>query len=378
MTQKQPTILQIIPELGPGGAEQGCIDVAAELVKSGARALVASHGGSRLHELKRVKAEHVDLPLHSKNPITIWKNISRLKDLIAREKIDLVHVRSRAPAWSAYYACKATNTPFVTTFHAPYNIGNKLKKHYNSIMARGDRIIAISEFVKDYIQYNFDVDPAIVRLNHRGIHMNKFEPSSVTPERIIKLTKAWRLPEDAKVIMLPGRLTRWKGHHVLIEAFAQLAEKDVFCVLVGSDQGRIKYRQELEAYITEKNLGERVRLVDHCDDMPAAYMLATVVVSASIEPEGFGRIPIESQAMGRPVIGTNHGGARETILKGETGWLVPPKDGASLTMALKEALSLTAEQRDLLAVKARKHIEKHFTVSLMCDRTLNVYAELLN
>lgn len=375
MSQKQPVILQIIPELGPGGAEQGCIDVAAELVKAGATALVASHGGSRLHELTRAKAKHIHLPVHSKNPITIWKNIKRLKDVIAREKVDIVHVRSRAPAWSAYYACKKTNTRFMTTFHAPYNFNGRLKKFYNSIMARGERIIAISSFVQDYITHNYEVDPTKIRLIHRGANIEKFAPDTVTPERMIKLTNQWRLPAEAKIILLPGRLTRWKGHHVLIDALEQLHDKEVFCVLVGSDQGRTKYRAELEQIISEKNLGEQVRLVDHCDDMPAAYMLSTVVVSASIEPEGFGRIPIEAQAMGRPVIGTNHGGARETILKGETGWLVPPKDSKSMALALKEALSLNVEQRKILATKARKHVENNFTVGIMCDKTLNVYAE---
>lgn len=375
MSQKQPVILQIIPELGPGGAEQGCIDVAAELIKSGAKALVASHGGSRLHELTRAKATHIHLPVHSKNPLTIWKNIKRLKDVITREKVDIVHVRSRAPAWSAYYACKQTKTHFMTTFHAPYNFEGRLKKAYNAIMARGQRIIAISAFVQDYIKHNYDVDSTIVRLIHRGTNIQKFDPSNVTPERMIKLTNQWRLPAEAKIILLPGRLTRWKGHHFLLQALEQLQDKDVFCVLVGSDQGRSKYRTELEEFITNKNLGEQVRLVDHCDDMPAAYMLSNVVVSASIEPEGFGRIPIEAQAMGRPIIGTNHGGARETILKGETGWLVPPKDANSMAVALREALSLDADQRKLLASKARKHVEENFTVEIMCSKTLDVYAE---
>lgn len=375
--QKQPTILQIIPELGPGGAEQGCIDVGAALVRAGAKAIVVSHGGSRLHELARTGVQHINMPVHSKNPLTILMNSARLQKIIKKYDVDIVHVRSRAPAWSAYLACKKTNAHYMTTCHAPYNISGEMKRHYNSIMTKGERIIAISNMVADYMQMNYRLNPHNIRLVHRGVAIDRFNPNAVSAERVITLATQWRIPDGSNVVMLPGRLTRWKGHHVLIDAIARLQRKDIFCIIIGSDQGRSAYRQELEDKIAEKDLSGQIRIVDHCSDMPAAYMLAGAVVSASIEPEGFGRIPIEAQAMGRPIIATDHGGAQETIVRGETGWLVPPSDSEYMAEAIKEALALNPEQRDILAQRAMEHIAENFSVDLMIHKTLGVYNELL-
>lgn len=369
--------MQIIPALGAGGAEQGCIDIAAELVRSGAEAIVVSNGGNRVHELARAGAVHIDMPVHSKNPIVMAQNIGRLRKLIKKYNVDIVHVRSRAPAWSAMRACRGTNARYMTTCHAPYNISGKAKKFYNSAIAKGERVIAISHYVADYLREYYDVDPRNIRVIHRGIALEKFHPTSVTPERMIKISKEWRIPDGAQIVMMPGRITRWKGHHVLIDAMAQLGKPDIFCVLIGSDQGRTAYRQELEETIQEKNLNGQVRIIDHCNDMPAAYMLSAVVVSASTDPEGFGRVPVEAQAMGRPIVATDHGGARETIVRGETGWLVPPHDSKALANALKQALALTPNQRAVLATRAMDHIARHFTREKMADETLNVYAELL-
>ncbi len=374
---KQPVIMQVIPELGPGGAEQGCIDVAAELVASGAKAIVVSHGGSRVHELSRIGAVHINLPVHSKNPLTIMQNVSRLREIIEMYAVDIVHARSRAPAWSAYRACKKSKAHFMTTCHAPYNFKSSTKKAYNSVMAKGERVIAISGYVSDYLRNHFHLNDSTIRIVHRGIALEKFHPTAVTPERLIALSKEWRIPDGANVVMLPGRLTRWKGHHVLIEALSRLARKDVFGVIIGSDQGRIKYRKELEDFIAQNDMGAQIRMVDHCSDMPAAYMLSTVVVSASTDPEGFGRVPVEAQAMGRPIVATDHGGAKETIRRGETGWLVPPGDSLSMAEAIQEALALTPSQRSILATRAMAHIAENFTRELMVDKTLNVYAELL-
>ncbi len=376
-SNKQPVVLQIIPELGPGGAEQGCIDVAAETVRAGGRALVVSNGGERVPEILRHKAEHIQMPVHSKNPLTMYMNIGRIRRLINQYQVDIVHVRSRAPAWSAYFACKGTPALFMTTCHAPYNIAGNLKRYYNSIMMKGERVIAISHHVAKYIQSNYPIDPERLRLVHRGIALEKFHPSMVSAERMITIANEWRIPDGAPVIMLPGRITRWKGHHILLQALHMLKRSDVFCVLVGSDQGRKEYRAELEQSIREKGLDGRVRIVNHCKDMPAAYMLSTVVVSASTDPEGFGRIPIEAQAMGRPVIGTDHGGAQETIIRGQTGWLVPPSDPKTLAIALKEALELTAEQRSTLAMRAMRNVADHFTREQMVGQTLDIYTELL-
>ncbi len=374
---KKPVIMQVIPALSAGGAEQGCIDIAAELVRSGAEAIVVSHGGNRLHELARAGAIHIDLPVHSKNPIVMWRNITRLRKIIKKYNVDIVHARSRAPAWSAMQACRGTDARYMTTCHAPYNFEGKAKKFYNSSISRGERIIAISHYVADYLRKHYNTDPRNIRVIHRGVALEKFHPTSVTPERMIKITKEWRIPDGALVVMMPGRLTRWKGHHVLIDAMAKLGKPDVFCVLIGSDQGRTAYRQELEQTIQEKGLSGQVRIIDHCNDMPAAYMLSAVVVSASTDPEGFGRIPIEAQAMGRPIVATDHGGARETVLRGETGWLVAPNESKPLAEALKQALALTPNQRAVLATRAMDHIARHFTREKMADETLNVYAELL-
>lgn len=374
---KVPVIMQVLPELGPGGAEQGCIDITAELTRAGAKALVVSHGGPRIHEIARGGGTHIQLPVHSKNPLVMMQNVSRLKKLIEQHDVDIVHARSRAPAWSCYRACKGTSARFMTTCHAPYNFDSEPKRFYNSSIARGERVIAISHYVADYLRENYRINENRIRIIHRGIALEKFHPTAVTPERLIKLAREWRVPDGTSIIMMPGRLTRWKGHHVLIDAIAKLGRKDIFCILIGADQGRTGYRLELESTIREKGLEGLVRIVDHCDDMPSAYMLATVVVSASTDPEGFGRIPVEAQAMGRPIIATDHGGARETIVRGETGWLIPPGDSQALSRAISEALSLDPTQRAILATRAMMHIASNFTREKMGDETLNVYAELL-
>ena len=375
--QTQPVIMQIIPELGPGGAEQGCIDIAAELVRGGAQAIVVSNGGHRIHELERIGAVHINMPVHSKNPVVMWRNVGALRKLINRYGVNIVHARSRAPAWSAHYACKKTSAHFVTTCHAPYNISGEAKKFYNSSIAHGERVIAISNYVAEYLRQHYKLDNRTIRLIPRGIPIEKFHPTAVTPERLITLAQEWRIPDSANIVMLPGRLTRWKGHMVLIEAMERLQKKDLFAVIIGSDQGRIEYRKELEEEIKQRGLEGRVRMVDHCNDMPAAYMLSTIVVCPSTDPEGFGRVPVEAQAMGRPIIASDHGGAQETILRGQTGWLVPPSDSNSMAMAIEEALSLTPTQRSMLATRAMAHVAENFTKAHMADRTLDVYAELL-
>lgn len=374
---KIPVVMQVVPELGPGGVEQGCIDMAIEIVRAKARAIVVSHGGSRVPELLRAGAVHIDLPVHSKNPFTIWRNIRRLRALVRKYDVDIVHARSRAPAWSALYACRGTQARFVTTCHAPYNIGGRLKRWYNSSIAAGERVIAISHFVGDYLKKNYCMDPEKIRVIPRGVALDRFHPSAVSPERIISLARKWRLPDGVSVVMMPARLTRWKGHHVLIDAMSLIKRPDVFCVLIGSDQGRTEYTKALLDHIRARKLEGHVRIVDHCDDMPAAYMLAAAVVNASIEPEGFGRVPVESQAMGRPTIATDHGGACETVIPGQTGWLVPPGDAKALAAAILQALDLEPERRALLATHAMAHVAENFTRTLMADWTLDVYAELL-
>lgn len=376
-SQKKLTIMQIIPELGTGGAEQGCIDVASELVKSGARSIVVSNGGSRVNDLLRIKSEHLCLPVNSKNPLTMIRNIRRIRSLIKKNDVDIVHVRSRAPAWSAYFACKGTKAAFMTTVHAAYKHHNAAKRFYNAIMARGERVIAISTFIAHYVQSNYPIDPARLVTIPRGVDMARFKPELVTAERVIKLAKEWRVPDGVPLILMPGRVSKIKGHHVLIDALAKLGRRDVFCIMVGPDQGRTEYRVELERAITAQNLSGIVRMVESCSDMPAAYALASLVVAPSVVPEGFGRIPIEAQAMGRPVIASDDGGFRETIVKGQTGWLFPAGDADALAEAMRQVLSLTGEQRQQQAERAIHHVREHFTKDKMCDDTMNVYADIL-
>lgn len=373
-----PCVMQVLPRLETGGVERGTVDIAAALVRAGWRALVVSAGGPMVREVERAGAAHVTLPVASKNPLTIRKNIGRLAEVIRAHAVDLVHARSRAPAWSAWYAARRTGRPFVTTFHGTYNAGNAFKRRYNAIMARGARVIAISEFIGRHVVEVYGADPARVRVIPRGIDLVSFDPGRVSAERVIKLARDWRLPDGVPIVMLPARLTRWKGQAVLIEALARLARRDLCCLLVGSDQGRTAYRAELETLVRERGLEGVVRTVDHCRDMPAAFMLADVVVSASTDPEAFGRVIAEAQAMGRPVIASDHGGAREIILPDETGLLVPPGDPDALAAALRDALALDAEARARLRDAAIAHVRASFSREQMCAKTLAVYAEVLD
>ncbi len=373
-----PTILQVLPRLETGGVERGTVDVTAAIVEAGWRAVVASGGGPMVREVERAGGFHVTLPVFSKSPLVMRANVKRLATLIREHDIDIVHARSRAPAWSARAAARRTGAHFVTTFHGAYNESNTVKRRYNSIMAKGERVIAISQFIANRVITTYGAELGRVRVIHRGVDLDIFHPSAVSPERMIQLSGEWRLPDAAPVIMLPGRLTRWKGHEVLIEALARMGRNDVRCILVGAKQGHDRYRRDMDDHIARTGVGRFVQMVGDCRDMPAAYMLADVVVSASTDPEAFGRVAAEAQAMGRPVIATVHGGARETVVPGETGWLVPPGDPDALTSALGEALAMTTEQRESMARSAIGHVNLNFSRTQMCAETLRVYDEVLN
>ena len=347
------------------------------MVAAGGRAVVASRGGSLAHQLVRARAEHVSLPLDSKNPLVMRANVGRLVRLIRTEGVDIVHARSRAPAWSAYFAARQTGRAFVTTFHGTYSSRGWLKRRYNSVMIRGHLVIAISRFIAGHVRQVYGVPASRIRIIPRGVDLARFDPALVGAERVAELAARWRLADGVPVIMLPGRLTRWKGQRVFIEAISRLARRDVRCLLVGSDQGRSGYRSELETLVEDRGLGEIVRIVDHCDDMPAAYMLTDVVVSASTEPEAFGRVLPEAQALGRPVVATDHGGARETVIPGETGWLTPPGDAGALAAAIDRVLALREPARRHLAEKAIANVRRNFSKDAMCARTLDIYNEVL-
>jgi glycosyltransferase involved in cell wall biosynthesis len=382
LRESRPTVLQVLPALGSatgaaGGVERGTVDVAKALVAAGWNAVVASEGGPLARELDRVGAKHVTLPLASKNPFVMRQNVGRLRALIAAEGVDIVHARSRAPAWSAEAAAKREGAHFVTTFHGAYGSGSPLKRAYNAVMTRGERVIAISHFIAIHMRDTYKTDAQRIRVIHRGVEIAHFDPARVSQERIIQLAAAWRLPEDRRIVMLPARLSRWKGHGLLLEAMARLGRRDLFALFVGVGSGSESLREELEAQIVRHGLGASVRLIDDCRDMPAAYMLADVVVAPSTQPEAFGRTVTEAQAMGRPVIAADHGGARETVIPDVTGWLATPGDAADWAAAIDHAVSLGLDAREELAHAAIANVRANFTNEVMCARTIDVYRELV-
>jgi len=373
----RPVVLQVLPRLVTGGAERGAVDIAVALAEAGGASLVASEGGPMEHELKRGGVSHIKVPLASKNPLVMRSNIARLTSIIEEHNVDIVHARSRAPAWSAHSAAKRTGRHFVTTFHGAYEASSPIKRFYNGIMVKGERVIANSEFIARHIRDIYKIDPAYIRVVRRGVDLDRFDPERVSAERVVQLANRWRLPDGVPVVMLPGRLARWKGHTALIEALATLGDLELLCVIVGSDQGRAAYRSELERLIARNGLDSRVFLPGHCDDMPAAYMLADVVVSASTEPEAFGRVVSEAQAMGCPVVASDHGGAREQVLGNRTAFLYPPSDATQLAAMIRRALALGADERERLAKEARAHVVANFDKRHMCAATLALYREIL-
>lgn len=374
---KQPVILQILPELRAGGVERGTIEAAAAIQNTGWRPIVASAGGDMVKQLTYMGVEHVELPLHSKNPLTIRANAKKLEKLIREQEVDVVHARSRAPAWSAYWAARNTGRHLVTTFHGTYGLQNKWKHKYNSVMVKGDRVVAVSKFIANHIYEHYDLDPAKMRIIHRGVDVEKFDPQKVSAHRLAELTQTWRLPEDLPVILLPGRITRWKGQHILLQALAKLSHRNFYCVLLGDDQRHPGYRKELEEMTHKLGLSGHACMAPNTPYMPEAYTLAQIVVAPSTDPEAFGRIPIEAQAMGKPIIATDHGGFRETIIPDETGFLVPPSDVDTLAAALDKALNVIPQEQEVWAQRARQHACDYFSTALMQHKIINLYSELL-
>ena len=381
MTTKKPVILQILPELSSGGVERGTIEVAEALVQHGYRALVASSGGTMTEQLKRVGAEHITLPLQSKNPLTIWKNSQHLKEIITRHDVDIVHARSRAPAWSAYFAVKATNTPFVTTFHGVYGTQSWLKKRYNRVMTFGSPVIAVSHYVKKHVMAEYGLSDEQITVVHRGADTSRFRPDRVSGQRVMQILADWHLPEEElhslPVILLPGRVTRWKGQHVLLKALGMLPHRNFFCLLVGAIDKHPAYVKELQKLIESENLAGHVRLTGASPHMLDIYSMADLVICPSTEPEAFGRVPVEAQAMGKPVIATNHGGACETVLPDETGWLAEPNDPQHLAQLIDMALMLPAERKAMMAERAIDHVHANFSTQAMCAHVLDIYDRVL-
>jgi glycosyltransferase involved in cell wall biosynthesis len=372
------TLLQVLPALDKGGVERGTVDLARFLVRAGHRAIVASAGGGLVRELEAMGALHLTLPLASKNPLTIWQNAARLAEAIRAHGIELVHARSRAPAWSARIAARRTGRPFVTTFHAAYGGHQyRLKRRYNAVMASGARVIAISDYIARHVREVYGIGPEVVRTIHRGVDVEAFDPAQVSGERISALAERFGVPPGCKILMLPGRVTRIKGHALVTDAVAMLARQDFVVLFVGPDTPGSSYSAEVHEKIRAGSLGERIRFVGGCDDMPAAIALADLLLAPSIGPEAFGRVSVEAQAMGKPVIVTDIGGLGETLQPGATGWLVPPNDPKQLASAMDQALSMPADERQRLAERARAWVLGRFTAERMCRQTLAVYRELL-
>jgi glycosyltransferase involved in cell wall biosynthesis len=376
------TLLQVVPELETGGAEQTTLDIARAVVRVGGRALVASRGGRMESRLEDYGATLIPLDMQSKNPLTIAANGARLASLVRRENISLVHARSRAPAFSALIAARLTGIPFLATYHGVYAARGRLKRWYNGVMTRGPLTIANSAYTRERVIAEHGLDPATVIAIDRGVDLDWFDPAAVTSERIEALRRRWRIEARDKRVkfILAGRLTRWKGQRLIVDAAIQLKARggpEPLILLVGDAQGRHEYRAELELAIREGGVEQSVLLVDHCDDMPAAYLIADYALAPSLEPEPFGRTAVEPQAMGRPVLAADHGAARDTVVDGETGWLVAPGDAAAWSEALARAQGLTRAQRARMGAAASARARRLYSVDAMCEATLNVYARLV-
>lgn len=378
MIDRQKTILQVLPKLDTGGAERVALEIAEAVRRAGGRSLIAAEDGPLAHLAKRAGAEVIHLPLATKNPLKIRKNAKKLQRVIKENQVDLVHVHSRAPAWSAYYATKKLGIPLVTTYHGSYSEGNWLKRRYNQVMVSGDRVVAVSHFISDLIKSRYRFDFEKINVIHNGVDANKFDPASIKGDRAVRLAKEWRIEDGHPNILLPGRLTSWKGQTLFIEALAKMRHQETVGILIGSDQGRHHYTQELMDLAVQSGVGGRLRLAGHLEDMPAALKLADIVVNCSLEPEAFGRTIIEAQAMGKIVVAANHGGARETIEPNVSGFLVPPNDAAALAAVFDMILEGNMDMRLAFGAHARQTVIERFSLTAMQERYLELYKEVLS
>jgi glycosyltransferase involved in cell wall biosynthesis len=379
---KMPNILQVIPGLDTGGAERTVIEVAEAIVLAGGRALVASEGGRLAEELAEVGGELIPFPAGTKNPARMLDNARRLAAIAIAENVALIHARSRAPAWSALLASRWTKRPFVTTYHGIYNQNDALKSGYNSVMARGDAVIANSQYTGRMVRERHGTPSLRLHIIPRAVDLHRFSPQAVSPARSAALRAEWGIPADARIILHAARLTRWKGQLVLIGAASRLKDaprfRDAVVVIAGDDQGRDGYRQELSAAIEASGLRGKVVLAGHCADMPAAFAAAYLAVLPSIEPEAFGRASIEAQAMGCPVIVSDAGALPETLAKNpRSGWTVPAGHEVALAHTIELALEMHPGQRAAMSASARTHAG-NFSKTVLQKKTLEVYDNLLS
>ena len=378
-------VLQVIPKLGFGGAETGCYDLAHYLYEQDCKSYIATSGGELLKYVDKKKVKIIKLPVHSKNPILILLNSIILTLIILFLNINIVHARSRAPAWSCLIATKLTFRKLVTTFHGTYNFSSNFKKFYNSVMVRSDLLIAGSNFIFSHINENY-----LKYLNlkkkflviFRGINTEYFDQENLKKNSVSKLKTLWQIEDNSKVILLPGRLTSWKGQELFIEAinkFKKLnSDVDFTAVILGNDQGRTVYKKKLERLVEQYNLTNDFRFIGKCEYMPAAYMLADIVISSSIEPEAFGRVSVEAQSMKKPIIASNIGGSNETIIDNKTGILFESGNAESLSKKINEIINLDTLTLELMGKEGRKNVINRFNIEKMCLNTYSEYKKLFN
>ena len=378
-------VLQVIPKLGYGGAETGCYDIAHYLPENNCESFIVTSGGELLKFVDKKKVKVIKLPVNSKNPFLILFNSLALIWIILYNNISIVHARSRAPAWSCYLATILTGRKFVTTFHGTYNFKSNLKKFYNSVMVKSDLIIAGSNFIFSHIKENyskyFDVNKRLLVI-FRGINVDYFDQTTKLETDEKKLLKKWEIEKDKKIILLPGRLTSWKGQELFIEAInlvnIELGYEAFYAVILGSDQGRDLYKKKLIRLTEQFRMNNQVKFIDHCNDMALAYKISDIVVSASIEPEAFGRVAVEAQSMEKPIIASNIGGSNETIINEKTGYLFESGNAKELSQKILKVLYLDENSLKLIGTEGRKNIVKKFNVERMCFSTYSEYKKILN
>ena len=378
-------VLQVIPKLGYGGAETGCYDLAHYLTEYGCVSYIVTSGGELLKFVDKKKVKLIKLPVHSKNPILILLNTIALIFIILLKDISIVHARSRAPAWSCLIATKITRRKFITTFHGTYNFKNSIKKFYNSVMVRSNLVIAGSNFIFSHINNNyskyFDSKKRFLVI-FRGINVDYFDPSKTSCTAESQLISDWKLDRNRKIILMPGRLTAWKGQETFIEALnlvnKELGQKSFYAVILGNDQGRDVYKKKIKRLAEQYRLNNQLKFINHCKDMPLAYKISDLVVSASIEPEAFGRVSVEAQSMEKPIIASGIGGSNETILNNKTGFLFEAGNAESLSKKIIEVLNLNESTLKFMGIEGRKNIIKKFNVEKMCFSTYSEYKKLLN
>ena len=378
-------VLQVIPRLGYGGAETGCYDLAHYLHEQDCKSYIVTSGGELIKYIDKKKVKLIKLPVQSKNPLIILINSIALTLLILFLNISIVHARSRAPAWSCYIATKITRRKFVTTFHGTYNFKNSIKKFYNSIMVKSDVLIAGSNFIFSHISENYQKflnSKKKFLVIFRGINTEYFDSDTIKKKDIDKLKATWKIEDNKKIILLPGRLTAWKGQEMFIEAinlFKQSnPELDFVAVILGDDQGRTVFRKKLERLVEQFNLTQNIKFVDNCNEMPVAYYISDVIVSSSIEPEAFGRVSVEAQAMKKPIIASNIGGSKETVIDNKTGLLFESGNPKSLCDKLNEIIKLDTLTLDLMGREGRKNVINRFNIEKMCLNTYSEYKKLVN